>query len=256
MEKTLESSYTVYNYLWKGQAYHIMKVPSLFIFDMDGLIYDTERVFMKFIGEVMAEHGYTLTEAQYIRTLGRSRSDCVAVMKEMFGQDYPSYELSGIARERLNTYALDHPMPEKPGIRELLRMIKVQRIHCCIASSSPKKTVEIYLKTSHLDSYFDFIMSGEQLTHSKPDPEVFLKCLEHYGIAAEDAVVLEDSEPGIQASINAGIPVICIPDMIQPAESLQQQCWCVAEDAGCVQEFIFGRSEGSCGGSGCGCGGH
>lgn len=220
-----------------------MNIPSLFIFDMDGLIFDTERVFMHFIKGVMAEHGYTLTEEQYIRTLGRSRSDCVSIMKEMFGQDYPSWELSGIARNRLNAYAQDHPMPEKAGIRDLLREIKSRGIHCCVASSSPRKTVEIYLKTAKLDSYFDFIMSGEELTHSKPDPEVFLKCLEHYGIPAEEAVVLEDSEPGIQASANAHIPVICIPDMKQPAEEFKQLCWVVAEDGGCVQEFLFGRQE-------------
>lgn len=228
-----------------------MQLPSLFIFDMDGLIFDTERVFMNFLKEVMEENGYHLTEEQYIRTLGLSRNDCIDVMKEMFGADYPCWEISGVTRERLDVYAERNPMPEKPGIRSLLRRIRQAGIHCCIASSSPQKTVEIYLKTSHLDPYFDFIMSGEELTHSKPDPEVFLKCLHHYQIPAEKAVVLEDSEPGILAATRAGIPVICIPDMKEPANELKPLCLAIADDGSCVEEFFFGRETASCCGPAC-----
>lgn len=215
-----------------------MKLPSLVIFDMDGLIFDSERLFMSFLQKTMREYGYHLTEAQYIRTLGISKTDCVAIMKDMFGRDYPALEISNRTRAELNAYGSCHPIPEKPGIRSLLAFLQQQDIPCCVASSSPKSTVELYLRQAELSSYFDFVQSGDDLTHSKPNPEIFLKCLEHYQISGWDALVLEDSEAGIRASAAAGIPVICIPDMKEPSPECQALCLLKAPDAFRVCEYL------------------
>jgi len=215
-----------------------MKFPSLFIFDMDGLIFDTERIFMKLLQEVARELGYEVTEQQFVQTLGMAKMDCIAVMKGHLGPDYPSLEISNETRARMNALAAEQPMPLKPGIRQLLEDLQERAVPCCVASSSPKATVELYLKQTGLDGHFSFIMSGDNLTHSKPDPEIFLACLQHYGVPPQEAVVLEDSEPGIRASVRAGIPVICIPDMKEPCEELRQQCLLAAGDAFEVRDYL------------------
>jgi len=215
-----------------------MSLPSLVIFDMDGLIFDTERLFMTFLQQVAREHGYEVTESHFVQTLGIAKTDCIAIMKGLMGQSYPSLEISNETRVRMNAYAANHPLPVKSGIRQLLGFLREKALPCCIASSSPKATVELYLKQTGLEECFSFVMSGDNLTHSKPNPEIFLTCLQHYGIPPEQAVVLEDAESGIRAAVSATIPVICIPDMKEPSDELRQQCLLVAKDALEVLDFL------------------
>ncbi len=214
-------------------------IPRLFIFDMDGLLLDSEYAFMNVLTEVMAEAGYVMTREKYLPTLGLSTADCHEVMKEFFGEDFPYYEVYRESRRRMNAKAASSPLPVKAGITELLEELKQRGIPACVASSSPRATIEIYLRTAGLLPYFAYTISGDDITHSKPDPEIFLGCCRHFGVAPEEAAVLEDSENGIRAGLNGGIPVICIPDMKPPAEELARQTWILARDAHEVRRILF-----------------
>ena len=206
-------------------------LPELVIFDMDGLIFDSERAHMEVLQEICLEHGLELTEEDYVKTLGLSRADTLQVMKGIFGPEVPYGEIAAEGRRRLNARAQKKSLPVKPGIKELLGHLGSMGIPACVASSSPRKTVEIYLDSSGLAPAFDFIMSGDDITHSKPDPEIFLQCCRHYGTEPAHALVLEDSEYGILAAANAGIPVVCIPDMKQPAPEYASKAGCILPDA-------------------------
>ena len=216
-----------------------MIIPKLFIFDMDGLLLDSEAAFMETLKELNASYGYTLTRDIYEETLGLAYDATCRVMKQHFGEDYPYDSIAKEGRRLQNQKAAENGLPVKPGIPELLTQLQEAGIPACVASSSPRRTVEIYLSSSQLLPYFSYIASGDDIPRSKPDPEIFLLCCQRYGIAPENALVLEDSENGIRAALTGNIPVVCIPDMKQPAEALLQQTAATVPDAFALSELLF-----------------
>lgn len=214
--------------------------PQLFIFDMDGLLLDSERLYFSFLKKCMAEAGYKLELSQYCRTLGIAGELLVNTMREMFGPDYPFYEISRKAAERMDAYCAEQPIPVKDGILPLLEFLRERGVPCCVASSTRKQRVESQLKSAGLYSFFSFFMCGDMVERSKPEPEIFLRCAEHFRVSPENCVVLEDSENGILAAANGGIPVICIPDLKQPAPEIGRLAMFTAKSAWDVLDY-FGK---------------
>ena len=211
-------------------------LPRLAIFDMDGLIFDSERLFSSELAKTMNGYGYTLTDENYIRTLGRSLDDARMLMKEMYGDDYPFDEISALTRERVSKMT-----PQiKPGIIGLLDFFRGNDVKCCVASSTARRYVLKNLTDSGLNEYFSFVIGGEEVGRSKPEPDIFLAALKHDGdqISPAEALVLEDSESGVRAAINAGIPVICIPDMKELPKELLPKTLFTAKSAFEVRTFF------------------
>lgn len=191
-------------------------LPQLMIFDMDGLIFDTERLFMAQKAIVMARYGYTQKKSDYVSTLGTSGSALNRRLHRIYGPDYPADRISAETRERVAKAVVQDGPPVKPGIPKLLRWLQNHHIPCCVATATPRKHALFYLEQSGLLPYFDFVVAGNQITHAKPDPEIFLACCTRKNVSPEAAMVLEDSENGILAATRAGIPVVGIPDLKIP----------------------------------------
>lgn len=197
-----------------------MKTPKKIIFDMDGVIFDSESVFMRELGEVMKPYGYVMRRENYIQTLGLTADALKSLVLDIYGADYPHEELSAITRDRVGRIARKGELPIKDGIIELLSWLKEKNIQCAVASSTKKRYVTEYLNAAGIAGYFDTVIGGDDVARSKPAPDIFLAAL---GNAAPcDALVLEDSENGICAAANAGIPVICIPDMVFPSGEVRK----------------------------------
>ena len=190
----------------------------LAVFDMDGLIFDSEREFMKELMAVMAEYGYKLTEEIYKSTIGLTGRSLIEKMRSNYGEDYPFKEISKKARERVSKTALDGKMKIKPGIKELLEFLNEKNIVCTVASSSSAEYVSEYLSVSGLRKYFNTITGGDEVECSKPEPDIFLKAC-------------EDSPNGVTAGFRAGIFVICIPDLVTPAQELTAKAGVAVKDA-------------------------
>ncbi len=198
------------------EAVNMQKNFKAVIFDMDGLVFDTERVFMEQLAVVMKEKGYNLSREVYIKTLGTGGSRLKDIMYSEYGEDYPFQECGDIAQSRLVMIAETIGLNIKPQIQELLVMLKEKGIPCAVASSTKSAYVEKYLKHAGLLGYFQKIIGGEMAKHSKPEPDIFLMACEKLNTAPQKALVLEDSENGVKAAFTAGIPVICIPDLKEP----------------------------------------
>ena len=175
----------------------------LAVFDMDGLIFDSEREFMKELMAVMAEYGYKLTEEIYKSTIGLTGRSLIEKMRSNYGEDYPFKEISKKARERVSKTALDGKMKIKPGIKELLEFLNEKNIVCTVASSSSAEYVSEYLSVSGLRKYFKTITGGDEVECSKPEPDIFLKACEKEGFSEKTAVILEDSPNGVTAGFRA-----------------------------------------------------
>ena len=200
-----------------------MKLPELFIFDMDGLMFDTERLFMNYLIDTASWYQYTITPELYYNTIGCNGDVLKKKMLSILGPDYPFEEISQIVKGKIVTYALENELPEKEGLRPLLNYLNRKKIPCCIASSSESSLINTYLEKNQLQSYFSFVVGGEQVRKTKPEPDIFLKVCDNFYISPKNAFVLEDSENGILAAVSAGIPVICVPDLKLPSyENLTQ----------------------------------
>lgn len=206
------------------------------IFDMDGLIFDSERLFMQALGKVMAQYGYTLTAENYIKMLGLTKEALSGTAKALYGTDYPHEEISAKARSYMDKVARTRGLPIKKGIKQLLSYLKKNNIPCAVASSTHRRYVELYLETAGLSEFFSEVIGGDMVEKSKPNPDIFLAALGNTN--PRNALVLEDSKNGILAAYRAGIPVICIPDMTHPDEETAPLLYAVADSAEDVIKYI------------------
>ena len=208
-----------------------LTLPALTIFDMDGLIFDTERLFMTTKDGVMKEYGYTQQKDDYIHTLGTCGQQLLDILHRLYGDDYPAEEISRKCRTLVTEKIRRDGPPVKPGIPELLAWFAANNIPCCVASSTKHDIVAEYLRLAKLDQYFAFIIGGDQVQRSKPNPDIFLAACQQAGIKPEHSLVLEDSENGILAASNAKIPVVCIPDLKVPSEEIAAKTAAIVSSA-------------------------
>lgn len=188
------------------------------LFDFDGLLVDTEGLSLMMYQELLHEYGYDLSEAEYSADYsGKTEKGNVTHLIDAchlpltFEQCWDRVMEN---EERLFAQGVDL----KPGVRELLEYLKQNGYQTAVATSSTRDRAMNILKRHGIYQLFDEFVFSEDVRSSKPEPEVFLKACEKLNVLAGEALVLEDSENGILAAHNAGIPVICIPDMKRPSE--------------------------------------
>ena len=187
------------------------------IFDMDGLMIDSERATYNAYLEVMNPMGYEFSEEQYKTLLGRTHRGILQQFYTMFGDDFPMEKVWDESHEILDRRILEN-VPIKKGLLELLVFLKENNYKTIVATSSGRARVDKILAAADITKYFDDTICGDEVTYGKPNPEIFLTACKKLGVSEEEAVVLEDSESGIEAAYQGHIDVICVPDMKYPSE--------------------------------------
>ena len=203
----------------------------LIIFDMDGLIFDTERLFMDMRADVLEKYGYKHKLEDYIKTLGTAGDNLYNILENIYGKEYPAKKISEESREKVNQWIENNGPPVKKGIRNLFEYLYTENKKLCVATSTESITATAYLEKADLLKYVEFVVGGESVKNSKPSPDIFNLASDKAGIAKEKCLVIEDSENGIIAANNAGIPVICIPDLKYPEEKIKNMTICVVDSA-------------------------
>lgn len=208
------------------------------IFDMDGLMIDSERVTFEGYQHVLAKENLTMSEEKYKTLLGKT----VKAVHELFKEDYgPQYDVDQIIKD-VHAYIAQRfeteGVPLKPGLVELLKYLKENNYKTIIATSSHRNRVDLIVKQAQIDQYFDDSICGDEVTKGKPNPEVFLKACQKLQVSPQDALVLEDSESGINAAYNADIKVIGIPDMKYPEEKFVKMTYKIMDNLFQVKEFL------------------
>ena len=191
-------------------------IPELLIFDMDGLLFDTERMFMNLRAKVLAKYGYEHREEDYLKTVGVSGKNLLAILSEIYDKDYPAEAISRETRQLQMEWIEQNGLPILPGIQSLLEWTQEKKIPCCVATSSQRRFAEAFLEKSGLSRFFSFLVGGDEVSLTKPNPEIFLTACQKGGVSPSHALVLEDSENGVLAAANGGIPVLCIPNLKMP----------------------------------------
>lgn len=209
------------------------------IFDMDGLMFDTERVFVKawdYAGEKM---GLGKTGYMSIKTLGMSAVLYRKVWIEEFGDRYDEDALRKYTKEFLSEYYTQNRVAVKKGLYILLDYLKEEGYKLAVASSSPKWEVEKHLKDTNVYDYFDAVVCGDMVENSKPNPDIYLTACELLQEEPDNCYALEDSKNGLLAAYRAGCKAIMIPDLWQPDEEIEGIILSKFNDLEEVKEFLI-----------------
>ena len=186
------------------------------IFDMDGLMIDSERVTYNEYVKKLKILGYDdFTEKIYRQCLGKNKEGICKVFFNQYGDDFPMIEVWNDVHDWIDE-SLRKYVPKKKGLDNLLKYLKENNYLTIVATSSGRTRVNEILKNAHIIEYFDDSICGDEVSKGKPNPEIFLTACQKLGVKPEEALVLEDSEAGIRAAYDGEIDVICIPDMKYP----------------------------------------
>jgi HAD superfamily hydrolase (TIGR01509 family) len=191
------------------------------IFDMDGLMLDTERLRKQLFERVLAEHGMTLPDGVYLQTIGRTVRDTRLIFAEHMGADFP-YEALRLKRRDIEYAHIDqHGVPTKPGLESILEWLEARAFPRAVATSSAHATAHRLLQAAGVRQRFEIVVGGDEVTHGKPEPDLFLLAAERLGVAPSNCVVLEDSSAGIRAAHRAGMTPILVPDLQLPEDEVR-----------------------------------
>lgn len=184
------------------------------VFDMDGLMFDSERI-VKYSWNVAGETlGYGAIGENIVHTLGLNRAGRKEYFKKLYGKDFPFETFQELTGKIYNRFVEEHGVPEKPGLYELVDFLKGHGIKMAVATSASHGHAAEVLTMKKLLERMDAFVSGDMVSHSKPDPEIYQTACQKLGVLPEKALALEDAPNGIRAAYAAGLRPIMIPDLV------------------------------------------
>lgn len=190
------------------------------IFDMDGVIFDSETLVMKLWMKIGEEQHIPDIEKVVRECIGTTSNASKQIFQSHYGEDFDYESNRTEVSKRYIEYVRLKGVPMKLGIIELLKYLKAEGIKVGLASSTRKNRVEEQLDIAGLTSYFDVIVCGDMVAKSKPEPDIFLACAKQLEVAPEDAYVIEDSYNGIRAASCAKMHPIMVPDLLMPTDEM------------------------------------
>lgn len=196
-----------------GQDYGI-------VFDMDGVIFDTEVIGLE-VWQILADK-YSLGNIREVgmKCIGRSTADTMKIFTDAYGDKINIKDMYVESRKVLSDIIEERGLPLKSGAIELLRFLKDKKINVGLASSTSYNDVIKNLERAELIDYFQVIIGGDMVEHSKPDPEIYLLACKKLGVNPKNAYAVEDSKNGIISAFKAGMKPILVPDLIEPTDEM------------------------------------
>mgnify|MGYP002738726906 CR=1 FL=1 len=191
------------------------------IFDMDGLMFDTERIWATLWEPALATLGLSYKEGLDVAARGTAGNTMRAVLRRFYGVNCDTDAIIGALHAQAEK-AYQAPPPKKPGLDEILAWLEQRHIPMVVASSSRMSSILRHLNNWHMTDHFQALISGEQFTSSKPDPEIFLLAAEKLGVAPGHALVLEDSYNGVRAGAQGGFVTVMVPDLAPAADEMRR----------------------------------
>jgi HAD superfamily hydrolase (TIGR01509 family) len=191
------------------------------IFDLDGLMFDTERVAEKALILALDDMGITPRVDLYETMIGRTLRNAARQLRAEFGEDFDAEGAIALADKYFDQYIDKNGIPKKPGILELLDTIEHAGLKKAVASSSPREYVERKLTNTGIITRFNAYIGGDEISRGKPAPDLFLKAAELVQEKPAHCLVLEDSFAGVKGAHAAGMKVIMVPDIVQPTAEIR-----------------------------------
>lgn len=190
------------------------------IFDMDGLMLDTEKILVRFWKEASLEYGYNMTDENVYEIRSLSRKYSIPLLKGIFGNDFPFNEIRNRRIQLMNNYIDKYGFEIKKGLFEILKYLRNNNYNIAVATATERERAETYLKKINAYNYFDTIICGDMVQNGKPAPDIYITASKQLGLSPMECVAFEDSPNGIKSAYSAGCKVIMIPDLTQPDDNI------------------------------------
>ncbi len=191
------------------------------IFDMDGLLLDTERIALDTFIETCKILDIECGISTYLQCIGTNEEKTKEILVRCFGPHFSYEKFSEIWFRKFNSKTLDDPVPLKSGVLRLLEKLKEVSVPCAVATSTAFGDAVKKLKRTDILNYFEFVIAGDQVEKCKPDPEIYNRAAEMLHMEPSECLVIEDSENGVRSAVAAGMTVIQIPDLVQPSSEIR-----------------------------------
>ncbi|GAA4501326.1 HAD family hydrolase [Gluconacetobacter tumulicola] len=208
------------------------------IFDMDGLLLDSETLAMDALAEAGTDLGYDVPLAFCRGMIGMPADICRQMVHDTYGTDFPLERFFALQEEHLRRYVDSDRLVLKKGVIPLLDLLDRLGLPRAIATSSSRYRTDHHLELVGLLTRFDAIVTRDDVTRGKPNPEPYLTAAEKIGIAPEACLALEDSHNGARAAHAAGIPVIVVPDLLTPTEDIREKALAIVNDLDHVRHWL------------------
>lgn len=208
------------------------------VFDMDGVIFDSERAVMNCWLELAQKYNIKDIEKPYFACVGTTMTRTREIMLETYGEDFPYDEY---ARESSLMYHEKYDggkLPMKPGVMELLSYLKEKGKKIALASSTRRETVTNQLRWAGIIDYFDVIICGDMVERSKPAPDIFLKACQELGVSPENTYAIEDSYNGIRAAHAGQLRPIMVPDLLEANDEMRGMAEYVCDNLNEVIDYL------------------
>ena len=194
------------------------------IFDMGGVIFDTEVVYLELWSKAFEKYGYKLEKEIYSEVLGTGRENVKRVFLNNYGNELPIEIMYKEKDEGLGK-AVDRGIPLKEGAYEILSYLKNNNYKIALATSAAKERALKQLRYADIESFFDTIVSRDDVKETKPNPDIFLKAAKRLNVNPDECIVIEDSGAGIKAAFNAGMTGIHIVDLKEADNEIIRSCY-------------------------------
>ncbi len=201
------------------------------IFDMDGLMFDTEPVWGTCWAPVCAKYGMEdrVTDEMIAGVRGCAGETMHAALRKYLGDDAPVEDIWIDEKDMVHERVATEGVPKKPGLDELLEYLHDCGIPMAVASSSTKAAIQGNLARGGIEGYFDVLLSGESLGRGKPDPLIFFETAKQLGTDPARTIVVEDSFNGVEAGYRGNFITIMVPDLAEPTDEVRAQATAVVE---------------------------
>lgn len=209
----------------------------LVVFDVDGLMIDTESVWKNAFDKAGDKYGIpNLGDTLFPSLIGKRLEDEQELLDRLLPSDIQNQLIN--EWRQIGLGSLEREVPVKPGLYEMLDYLEQHHIKMTVATTTRRELTEQRLKKIGVYNRFDYVLCGDEVTKRKPDPEIYLSVLHKMNTKAENAIVLEDSSIGVEAAYRAGIDCIQVPDLIAPTEVQEKQTICIVKDLMEARDYI------------------
>lgn len=196
------------------------RLPQAVIFDMDGLMLDTEPLAARAWTDAAAALGVDFDHAVTPRLVGRNFPDCRALLHAHHGDGYPVDDLMRAWHGAYDAIVEREGIAVKPGLLDLIAWLEAENIARAVATSTRRSRAQAKLARTGLAERFATLVGGDEIANGKPAPDIFVEASARLGVAANECIVLEDSEPGVNGALAAGMIPIMVPDIAPPSRAL------------------------------------
>lgn len=208
------------------------------LFDLDGTLIDTEKLYQRFWVEAANRLGYPMKHEHALAIRAMAAVYAEPLLRQLVCPEFDYHAVRELRREIMEAYIDEHGVEAKPGLLPLLEALKARGLRIGLATATPEPRARKYLRMVGAEAYFDAVTCASMVKKGKPAPDIYLLAAERTGVLPGEALAVEDAPSGVQSAHAAGIRTVLIPDRDEPDEQLRALCYAIVPSLGDVLGLV------------------